>query len=383
MNIIFLFFNAGFIRIPFHGYDRGLFNLFLSHGGKWNEKQREIVFIRSAIEGQLDFILPKRPYVLVDENSAAPPRIFGFFERPFCEQSNSTEETADPFEFSVPLAEKFSERWRLALETELRSEKYSPRTMRVYLFFNRLLCRISDKFPEEINAADIKNFLALIEKDKNYSSSSMNLAVSAFKFFYKRILKHDFIDEQQRPSQDKNLPVVLAKSEVLKMLGMEKNIKHRILLMLAYSSGLRVSEVVVLKKEHIDIARGVIHIRLGKGRKDRITLLSEKAAGLLTQYYDFFDIQTWLFPGQIPNRPLTIRSAQKIFAKAVCRAGITKKVTIHSLRHAFATHLLESGTDIRYIQTLLGHASLRSTSRYTHVAKRSILNIKSPLDTPF
>jgi site-specific recombinase XerD len=162
---------------------------------------------------------------------------------------------------------------------------------------------------------------------------------------------------------------------------MEKNPKHRLLLMLVYSSGLRVSEVVALKREHIDLSRKIIFVKEGKGRKDRSTLLSEKAARFIEEYYSFYNIEKWLFPGQCPNRPLSIRSAQHIFDKAVRRACITKDISIHGLRHTFATHLLENGTDIRYIQSLLGHASLRTTERYTHVARRSLLNIKSPLDT--
>jgi len=165
------------------------------------------------------------------------------------------------------------------------------------------------------------------------------------------------------------------------IIRMEKNIKHRLLLMLVYSSGLRVSEVVALKKESIDFSRKVIYIKKAKGRKDRYTLLSEKAAGLVKEYYVSGGIQTWLFPGQPKTGPITIRTAQHIVDKALRNAEINKKVSIHGLRHAFATHLLESGTDIRYIQELLGHTSLRTTERYTHVAKRNILAIKSPLDT--
>ena len=161
----------------------------------------------------------------------------------------------------------------------------------------------------------------------------------------------------------------------------ESIIKHRLLLTLAYSSGLRVSEVVGLKKEHIDLSRGVVYVNLGKGRKDRFTILSQKAIFLIKQYFSCYDIQTWLFPGQRPLKPLSIRSAQKIFEKAVHQADIRKEVSIHSLRYTFATHLIESGTDIRYIQALLGHSSLRTTERYTHIAKGSILNIQSPLDS--
>lgn len=159
-----------------------------------------------------------------------------------------------------------------------------------------------------------------------------------------------------------------------------EDIKHRLLLMLVYSSGLRVSEVVALKREHIDLVRRVIHVKLGKGRKDLFTILSEKAADFITQYCVINNIQDWLFPGQQPTRHLTIRSAQHIFDNAVQRAEISKNISIHSLRHTFATHLLESGTDIRYIQSLLGHSSLHTTERYTHIARRNVLNIQSPLD---
>jgi site-specific recombinase XerD len=151
--------------------------------------------------------------------------------------------------------------------------------------------------------------------------------------------------------------------------------------MLAYSSGLRVSEVVALKKEHIDFQRKTVLICGGKGRKDRYTLLSDRAADFMLQYCSLCKIGSWLFPGISAGCHLSIRSAQNIFIKALKKAGIAKPATIHSLRHSFATHLLESGTDIRYIQELLGHAALRTTQRYTHVARRAVLKIRSPLDT--
>lgn len=164
-------------------------------------------------------------------------------------------------------------------------------------------------------------------------------------------------------------------------MAVESNIKHRLLLTLAYSSGLRVSEAVSLRPEDIALSRKVICVKLGKGRRDRYTPLSDKAAALFKEYSARCDIRAWLFPGQSATRHLAIRSAQRIFDKAVRQAGIFKDISIHSLRHTFATHLLESGTDIRYIQTLLGHSSIRTTERYTHVAKGSVLNIRSPLDT--
>jgi len=381
------------IRIPFFDYDKRMFRLFASQGGgAWDNRRQEFIFRRDI--NQFGQIFATIPCVVVEDGSPdspqPQPRIFGFLERPW-EQSADVRPAQGEARDVVPAAlmqcpppalpEKFSEQWQLKLEAALLSRKYSSHTQSLYVYFNRLLCRTLQKPPEEISPDDITDFLAIMEKDKDYSTSSMNLAISAIKFFFRNVLKNDLISERHRPRHDKKLPMILSKEEISKVFKTEKNPKHRLLLMMVYSSGLRVSEVVALRKDHIDLSRKVIYIRLAKGRKDRYTLLSEKAANFLEQYYAYFGIQTWLFPGQGANRHLTIRSAQSIFDKAVTKAGIFKKLSIHSLRHAFATHLLEDGTDIRYIQTLLGHASLRTTERYTHVAKRSILKIRSPLDS--
>jgi site-specific recombinase XerD len=216
---------------------------------------------------------------------------------------------------------------------------------------------------------------------KGYSASAMNLAISSIKFFFRNVLKDNGVTEQRRPRQDKTLPPVLSKGEVKRILGTERNPKHRLLLTLVYSSGLRVSEAVALKREHIDISRKTVYIKAGKGRKDRCTVLPEKAVPFIKEYCEMNGIKTWLFPGQPSNRHLAIRSAQRIFEKAARNAGIIKKTSIHSLRHTFATHLLESGTDIRYIQALLGHSSICTTERYTRVALRNVLCVKSPFDS--
>ena len=161
----------------------------------------------------------------------------------------------------------------------------------------------------------------------------------------------------------------------------ENNFKHRLLLMMVYASGLRVSEVVNLKRRDIDTSRQAISIRAGKGRKDRYSLVSDTVLNALAEYYHRYDVTDWLFSGADPGKHLSIRSAQHIFEHALKRAKIEKDATLHSLRHSFATHLLETGTDIRYIQELLGHASILTTERYTHVAKRKVLSITSPLDS--
>jgi len=384
MDIIYLFFESTVVRIPFFKFDSCLFSRLIAQGGVWNKDQRQFVFMQSKSAEWFCRFFAGIPCVLVNENVSAPIQIFGLNDRPW---ENFPEEEPKPaignftLPGSLPLPDKFPEYWRVKLEDELRSRKYSPKTLYNYIYFNRLLCRTLQKTPEEIHPEDITRFLAFVEKDKEYSASTMNLALSAIKFFYKEILKNTTFDEQHRPRQDVQLPSILSKEEVKRILTMEINPKHRLLLMLAYSSGLRVSEVVALKKEHIDTARKVIYIRLGKGRKDRYTLLSEIAIRFLAEYYASYEIKTWLFPGQPITGHLTIRSAQHIFEKAARHAGIQKKISIHGLRHTFATHLLESGTDIRYIQTLLGHATIRTTERYTHVACRKVLSIQSPLDS--
>jgi site-specific recombinase XerD len=284
-------------------------------------------------------------------------------------------------EESLTLPDRFPDFWRDKLELELRSRKYSPRTMRSYVYYNRALCRILQKPPEAIRTEDIKCYLAYLDKERDLSTSSMNMAISSFKFFYGNVLKKNIAHEQHRPRQDKRLPAVLAKSEITLLLDREKNPKHRLLLMLAYSSGLRVSEVIALKRAHVDLNRKTILVHLGKGRKDRYTMLSARAAAFIKDYCALYAIDNWLFPGQAPSRHLSVRSAQGVFDKALANAGIQKPgLSIHSLRHTFATHLMENGVDIKYIQELLGHVSIRTTERYTHIARRDALRIQSPLD---
>jgi site-specific recombinase XerD len=391
MDLIYFFCESAIIRAPLFGYgNRRLSSLLSARGGVWDAVRQEFVFKRSERSAAWDCKIPGILCVKVDVSASFPVRVSGFRERRWEDDypagvsftPKAAHNCSAPFAFIPPSSkpDKLGDEWQFKLETELRSRKYSLKTHNAYIYFNRTLCRALQKTPVEITSGDVKQFLANMEKE-GYSASAMNLALSAFKFFFKNVLKDDCISDQRRPRHDKTLPSVLSKDEIKKILAMEKNPKHRLLLMLVYSSGLRVSEAVTLKKEHIDLSRKVIYIKTGKGRKDRCTLLSEKAALFIGEYCNFYNIQTWLFPGQPATSHLSIRSAQRIFDKASLHAGITKKTSIHGLRHTFATHLLESGIDIRYIQTLLGHASLRTTERYTHVARRNVLSIQSPLDT--
>jgi site-specific recombinase XerD len=388
MEVVYLFYESNSIRIPFFDYDQHLFRMLVSvGGGVWNNVRQEFVFRRNEDMARFNRIASYIPYVQVLENAADPIRTFGLRERQWQKfpdirpVKKNVESAVFTMPAAPPLPDKFLKHRQDQLEAELRSRKYSPKTIRSYIYYNSFLCRTLQKTPDEIQSDDITQFLATVEKNMDYSAASLNLAISAIKFFYRRVLQKDILKEHHRPRQDKRLPIVLSKEEIKKMLMTEKNIKHRLLLMMVYASGLRVGEVVSLKRQDIDIARKLIIIRAGKGRKDRCTIMSETVNNAILDYCSRYDVTNWLFSGSDPDKHLVIRSAQHIFEHALKKAKIERTASIHSLRHSFATHLLESGTDIRYIQELLGHSSIRTTERYTHVARRKTLSITSPLDT--
>ncbi len=261
--------------------------------------------------------------------------------------------------------------------------KYSQRTIKLYLYQNREFIEFSKKKLSEVSNADIKDYLYQLVNDKRVSTSTLNTAtaINALKFYYGEVLKRRFVYEIKRPRKDKKLPVVLSQGEVFQILSSVNNRKHKAILMLIYSAGLRVSEVVKLRPDDIDIQRKLIHIRSAKGRKDRYTMLSDVAIRTLMEYQKKYKPQGWLFSGQRKDTHITIRTVQKIFENVCKKTGVTKEVTVHSLRHSFTTHLLESGVDLRYIQELLGHKSSKTTEIYTHVSNRDIGKIKSPLDS--
>ncbi|MDR0669256.1 MAG: tyrosine-type recombinase/integrase [Treponema sp.] len=407
MDAVYLFHHNDTIVIPFSGPVLSQILARSAAGFQDCPRSRYVIPKKRMDAPALRRLFSGRPCVEFVRGSDEPVRISGFFGRPWAPPvqvpppaPNVVDALTVPDAPDAPAAgpslpavsdttcliqaidlpEKFSPLWAAKLESELRSRKYSLRTIRSYLHYNRYFCRRVQKGPEDVDSDDVRNYLAYLDKTLDLSTSSMNIAISAIKFFYNYVLKKDVVREQHRPRLDKKLPAVLAESEVKDLLDCEKNPKHRLLLMLAYSSGLRVSEVVALRKEHIDFRRKTILVRSGKGRKDRYTLLSDRAADFIQRYCALYGIDGWLFPGRVSSRHLSIRSAQNIFTKALNKARIIKPLSIHSLRHSFATHLLENGTDIRYIQDLLGHSTLRTTQRYTHVAHRTILKIRSPLD---
>lgn len=274
---------------------------------------------------------------------------------------------------------KKDERSKILKEYLIR-KGYSPKTIKNYVNHLKKYLRFSGN---DIDIENINKYLLYLLESKNFSHSYTNQAVNAIKSYLKvsKECSHKEIMKIQRPKIEKKLPKVLSKKEVKTILNVLNNKKHITQLMLAYSCGLRVSEVAKLKINHIDSDRMLIIIKQGKGRKDRVTNLSKKMLEQLRSYYKEYKPKTWLFEGQKPGSHISTRSLQNVFNSAVDKANIKKDVTFHSLRHSFATHLLESGVDLRYIQELLGHSSSKTTEIYTHVSKKSIQGIPNPLDT--
>ncbi len=260
------------------------------------------------------------------------------------------------------------------LKTELRLRGFSNLTIRNYSFFVSKFLDFSKKDVSELTQEDARNYLASLFEDK--SKNTIMLASAALKFFYKNILKKE-VGEITVPKKDKKLPEVLTRDEVLRLISSADTVKSRLILSTLYSAGLRVSEVVKLRPEDVNFDEKVGWVRAGKGSKDRLFIISNSLTEDLKNYTRKKKDFAFLFS---KDKPLTTRNIQKIVKNAKLKAGINKKVTPHTLRHSFATHLLEDGTDLRMIQSLLGHSSLNTTQIYTHISSDQIKKIKNPLD---
>ena len=263
----------------------------------------------------------------------------------------------------------------------LISIRYSPATVKGYESqISAFLDYIHPRTPGEIDETLIKRYLYYLADQRHVSRSTQNQAINAIEFYLERVKRQDratyYID---RPDQENKLPTVLSKDEVAKLIQGTSNLKHRCILLVLYSGGFRISELLKLSWPDIDKDRQVINIHCGKGRKDRITLLSPYTLKMLEQYREFYKPVHFVFEGAGGER-YSERSVNAIIKRCCLAAAIHKRVSAHTLRHSFATHLLESGTDIRYIQTLLGHESSKTTERYTHVTKKGFERLRSPAD---
>ena len=263
----------------------------------------------------------------------------------------------------------------------LKLKNYSEPTIKTYrLHFHRFLKYYQNTKLKDITHEQIRKYLLYLLEEKKYSTSAQNQAINSIKFYYEKVLGKP-VEKYYvpRPRKEKRLPEVLSEEEVTRILKQIKNLKHKCIIYLIYSAGLRLTEVVHMRISDIHSDRKQIFIKSAKGNKDRYGILSETIIELLRKYYKEYKPRFWLFEGK-PGEQYSKRKIQRALKNAVEKTGIKKKATIHTLRHSFATHLLEHGTDLRYIQELLGHKSSRTTEIYTHVTNFAKTKIVSPLD---
>lgn len=267
------------------------------------------------------------------------------------------------------------------LQNMIQLKGYSVNTLRTYsVEFAQLLYLINDFPVQNLSPERLQSYFLYCTKELKLSENQIHSRINAIKFYYEQVLhrKKMFFDTP-RPKKPKSLPKSLSLQEINTLFKVTDNLKHCLLLKLCYGLGLRVSEIVNLKISDIDSDRMMVFIQRGKGKKDRFVTLPESILSEMRAYYREYEPQDYLFEGQYGGHYST-RSAQKVFKNAMKKAGIKKKIGIHGLRHSYATHLLEFGTDITLIQKLLGHNSIKTTQVYTHVSNQSLQNVKSPLD---
>lgn len=264
----------------------------------------------------------------------------------------------------------------------MRNRRYSESTVKNYSGSLSLFFRFTgNKNPEQITIEDLESFHKNYIISRKYSASFQSLVINAVKLYFSNRLKRNLEpSEIERPKQPRLLPHVLSKEDVKALLTAHSNIKHRTMLSLIYACGLRKGELLNLKLEDIDPKRGLLRVNQGKGKKDRLVPIGEKIVDLLDEYRKYEKPKMYLFEGTVLGQPYSGKSLENVLNQAVEKSGLSKKPTLHWLRHSYATHLLENGTDLRYIQELLGHKSSKTTEIYTHVSTRSLQKIKSPFD---
>lgn len=359
------------------GYDREVITrLKQVPGRRWDPRHKlwiipPTIQAREALEAQF-------PEVSI------PPR-----RRPSETAADSQDRTHPPSPPSSPDAQSPPAKERAALLRRMMElmvlERFSPRSRKVYQGHARRFLEWLPGDPFQFTARDVRRYVTHQVEERGVSRSTHSQILSAIRFLARKVLERpEPIADLPTPKKRKRLPVVLSREEVARIIDSVRNPSHQAIIMLLYSSGLRVSELVRLRPDDLDRDRGVIRVRSGKGDKDRYTLLSERATAAVDVHLGPWKLRDesprWLFPGKGTGRHIHQRTVQKVVSRAGRRAGVEKRVTPHVLRHSFATHLLEAGTDLRYIQELLGHASSRTTEIYTHVSNQTLATIPNPLD---
>ncbi len=262
----------------------------------------------------------------------------------------------------------------------LMVKRYSYATIKSYRnAFLQFLLHFPDRHPEDLSEEDVKHYCLHKIATAKWSESYQNQVINAIKFYYEKVLGLPRTFYELRPRRPQQLPNVFSEAEIVSLLKAVDNLKHKCILMLIYSAGLRLGELISLRVDDINVSQKNVFVKAGKGKKDRRTLLSDKMILYLNRYLKEYKPQYWLFEG-MEGGQYSPRSVQAIFRRAVAAAGVNPYATVHTLRHSFATHLLEQGTDLRYIQELLGHNSTKTTEIYTHITDHAKKRLKSPLD---
>jgi integrase/recombinase XerD len=272
-------------------------------------------------------------------------------------------------------------RLRDQMLADLQLSGATQRTQETYLREAGTLAKYFNRSPAELGENELKEYMLYLMKERHLSAGTFRFYVAALKFLYRTTLKREWAVEKIRyPRAKRKLPVVLDLSEVESLFAATPNLKHKAILMITYSSGLRASETARLKITDIDSKRMMVRVTQGKGGKDRYSILSQTTLEHLRQYWRKYHPTEWLFNGAEKNDPLSTNSIQQLFYKAKKRAGITKPASVHTLRHSFATHLIEAGTSLHHVQLLLGHRSPTTTTVYLHVSRLNLAQVISPLD---
>jgi len=270
---------------------------------------------------------------------------------------------------------------RQQMLTDLRIRNYAERTQGIYITRVAEMARHFKRAPDALTAEDLREYLRYLKEERIVSRSAFAQVVGALRFLYRVTLdRPELMPHIPYPRLKRRHPVVLSPEEVVRLLRAIGNVKHRTVAMVLYGAGLRISEALALELRDVDSARMVLTVRHGKGDQDRQVALSPVLLEALRVYWRAYRPRTWLFPGQTLDRALGPSTIQRAVKAARIRAGIAKPASAHTLRHSYATHLMEAGTDLRVIQTLLGHRSLRTTAIYTHVATERVHSTRSPLD---
>ena len=270
---------------------------------------------------------------------------------------------------------------RRRMTEDLILHNLSPKTSRRYIKWVADFAQYFHTSPEQLGPEHVRSFLLHLIQERKVSWNIHKEARLALQFLYRVTLgREEVVERVAHPRAPKTLPVVLSTDEMARFLDALENPKHRALLMTAYAGGLRLSEVAGLRVEDIDAARMVLHVRQGKAHKDRDVMLSPRLLAVLREYWKLLRPRPYLFPGRHPDRPISVRTVQMVCERALTASGLGKHVHMHTLRHSFATHLLEAGTDLRTIQVLLGHHSFSTTARYLHITTAALKSTRSPFD---